>query len=247
MSRSLFLPARGLLCALATILLVAVTLPASAIVVDFNSLAPGTVVSGDLPGGGTAPGDLFPMMKLTAVNTGGGPHSLIIFDSSSPTGGDWDLGTPNQDFGGPGVGNGGEAGQPGENNSSYGHLLIVAEDIADHDNDGLVDDPDDEEGGGSIQFIEFTEPLAVHRMVLVDIDGNESATIECYNGGILVGVSSAAALGNNSVQEISLAHHGAVTRVVLTISNSGALAEIEYEGATPVEHTTWGAFKSHYK
>jgi hypothetical protein len=30
-----------------------------------------------------------------------GQNAAMIFDSSNPTGGDWDLGTPNEMFGGP--------------------------------------------------------------------------------------------------------------------------------------------------
>ncbi len=133
---------------LCIILLCITAMPSFAIIETFNSQPPGTVVAGDLPGGGTAPGTLFPFITFSVTNTGDGPNSLIIFDSSNPTGEDWDLGTPNQDFGGPGIGYGGKEEQPGENFKSYGHLLIVAENIIDNNQDGLVDNPDDEEGGG---------------------------------------------------------------------------------------------------
>jgi len=49
----------------------------------------------------------------------------IIFNSSNPTGGDLDLGTPHQDFGGPGIGVGGANNQPGENNVSH-HCFTFA-------------------------------------------------------------------------------------------------------------------------
>ncbi|MEE8525840.1 MAG: hypothetical protein V3T72_18040 [Thermoanaerobaculia bacterium] len=42
-------------------------------------------------------------------------HPAMIFDTANPTGGDDDLGTPNQDFGGPGVGSGGGLGEIGAN------------------------------------------------------------------------------------------------------------------------------------
>jgi len=69
------------------------------------------------------------------------------FNSSQPTGGDWDLGTPNQDFGGPGIGGGGGFGQPGANMASLGNLLIAAENTIDANNDGLLDSPDDNATG----------------------------------------------------------------------------------------------------
>ena len=40
-------------------------------------------------------------------------HPAMIFDTANPTGGDTDLGTPNADFSGPGIGIGPETGTPG--------------------------------------------------------------------------------------------------------------------------------------
>lgn len=73
-----------------------------------------------------------------------GPYidaTAMVFDSSNPSGGDWDLGTPNQNFEtspgvkGPGIGSGGASGVY-QNDVPLGNVLIVSE-----DNDSL--DPDD--------------------------------------------------------------------------------------------------------
>ena len=65
------------------------------------------------------------------------PNKAILFDTINPTGEDDDLITP-----GPGL----------NNDTPLGKVLIIAEDDVDADNDGYVDDPDDEAGGGRITF-----------------------------------------------------------------------------------------------
>jgi len=220
--------------------------PADATILDFNSLSAGTVVAGPAPSGGTVPGDSFVEITLSCVNNGFGPHSAIIFDSRAPTGGDPDLGTPNEDFGGPGIGSGGESGAAGENNRAYGNLLIVAEDLCDRDGDGLVDDPDDEAGGGVLKF-DFANLVCVLNVVLVDIDYDEWAAVRLYNDTGLLATISASALGNNSVQSLDCSQHLGVVRMEIETSSSGAVAEIEYIlDPTPVVHTSWGAVKAEY-
>lgn len=61
----------------------------------------------------------------------------MIFDSSNPSGDDWDLGTPNEKFGGPGKGIGGESGLY-KNDKPLGNVVIVSEDED-------ASDPDDSE------------------------------------------------------------------------------------------------------
>ena len=217
---------------------------AAADIIDFPGAA-GTVVAGQLPGGGTAPGTLYPKVTISVTNTGGGPHSAILFDSNNPTGEDPDLGSPNQACpgGGPGVGVGGEPGQPGENCVPLNNLLIIAEDIVDiSPNDGIVDDPDDEAGGGTLIF-DFDDVVVVHDVVILDID-NESAQFILENDGTLKGNINASDLGDNSVQTLDLSGFGEITCLELTFSSSGAISSIEfYEAVVPTEETSWGRLK----
>ncbi|MBM3320212.1 MAG: hypothetical protein FJY73_05985 [Candidatus Eisenbacteria bacterium] len=221
---------------------------ASGVLQDFEGPPAGTVVAGQAPGGGTAPGTLFAGITLGVVNNGGGPHSLIIFNSSAPTGGDSDLGTPNVDFGGPGIGAGGGAGMPGENRVPYGNLLIIAEDIVDvAPADGLVDDPDDEMGGGIIT-IDFHGPVLAERIVLVDIDEQESVAIRLFDGVNLVAEANALPLGDNSVQVISAPEPTRCTRVEIVTDGSLGIGEIEYrEVTTATEHRSWGDLKKSFR
>ena len=186
-------------------------------VIDFDHLDTGEIVDEQFAGFG---------VHISTVNGGSGPDLGIVFDSANPTGGDTDLGTPNEDFGGPGIGAGGGAGQPGENDTALGKLLIIAEDAVDADGDGLIDDPDDEVGGGVITF-DFDQPTDVLSVQIVDIDGNESGSVVAYDGSNQVIASvDVALLGTNSVQRVVVNAVGALRLEVIT-SSTGAISEVE--------------------
>jgi hypothetical protein len=219
---------------------------ADATIIDFNGLHAGTVVAGQDPTGVVLAGDFYDDFIFSCINNGSGPASIVIFNSEEPTGEDVDLGTPHQDFGGPGVGRGGREGQPGENNLSLGNLAIIAENTIDGDGDGLVDDPDDEACGG-VYIFEFTKTVIVQRVVLIDVDCGETAEVRLYGDTELIATLHATPLGSNSVQTLDGSSHLGVQRMEVELSSSGAVGEIEYVlDMTPVEHVTWGALKASY-
>ena len=78
------------------------------VVVDFTTDGSGNTLSG-----GAIITNQFQSAFGLSVNITNGnsrhPDIGMIFNSSSPTGGDFDLGTPNQAFGGPGMGSGGSS------------------------------------------------------------------------------------------------------------------------------------------
>jgi len=156
-------------------------------------------------------------------------HPAMIFDSAQPTGYDWDLGSPNEDFGGPGRGVGGEEGQPGENRWPLGNILIISEDRD-------QDDPDDHYAGGTFIFT-FEQPSMVHEIQLLDIDANETlGKIIAYDQhDNKLGTFSMVPYGNNSVQivPVNLAN---VTRLEIHLQSSGAVAAISFcdDEPTPV-------------
>jgi hypothetical protein len=210
---------------------------------SFDGHLAGTVIAGTLPGGGTAPGTAFPNITLSVTNNGGGPQSLIIFDSNNPTGEDPDLGTPHEDFGGPGEGTGGASGQPGENKRALNNLLIIAEDIVDNNNDGLVDDPDDEAGAGVVE-IEFTKAQVVESITIIDIDESPPAKFEMYNDDGFVGAANSHSYGDNAVETFDLSSFGHITRLVVTFAGSAGIGEIVYRPPdSPTESTQWGKVK----
>jgi len=230
----------------AAVFVIVSSLPAGATVVDFNSLIAGAVVAGEDPAGGTVSANPYAEFVLSCINDGSGPNSVVVFDSQNPTGGDTDLGSPNEDFFGPGVGWGGSSGSSGANDRDWNNLLIIAEDVIDTGQDGLVDDPDDEGCGGTFIF-EFGQAVAVLRVVLIDIDYNETAEIRLFNSVGIVATIPAQALGSNSVQALDGSAYLGIHRMEIELSSSGAIGEFEYVlDTTPVAQATWGSIKASY-
>ncbi|WP_432798282.1 PEP-CTERM sorting domain-containing protein [Poriferisphaera sp. WC338] len=123
-----------------------------------------------------------------------------LFDSGNPTGGDDDLETP---------------GYHDTNGVALGHVLIVAENDLDANNDGVLDDPDDEGNdpttgpfAAEIDFM-FDQVFESGYLDVLDIEGaNDTASIEPSNvtfllDGIVVEVIEITGLGDNSVERIT--------------------------------------------
>jgi len=150
-------------------------------------------------------------------------HPAIVFDSDNPTGWDYDLGTPNEDFGGPGKGNGGEKGEPGQNDEYLHEILIIAENIVDENGDGLVDDPDDNGPGGFIN-VTFDSDVDIYNITFVDSDETESnSSIKTYDSkGTLVTTNSIPALGDNALYFVDINAKG-VRKLEIFYDSSGAI------------------------
>lgn len=158
-------------------------------------------------------------------NNGNHPQLGVIFDSGNPTGGDVDLGTPHQDFGGPGIGPGGAQGTPGENAVAKGNLLVIAENDTDNNNDGLIDDPDDEAAGGEMRF-EFAGPYYVESLTMVDLDnGNGFIRVHQFNGTITD--FNIPGLGDNAVTDVMI-NLDSVQRMRVILPGSGGVAAFAY-------------------
>ena len=215
--------------------------PATAAVLDFGAALQhqpaGSIVHHvALAGGG--------FMNVRCKNHGGGPDLCIVFDSADPTGGDVDLGTPNESFGGPGDGDGGEKGSRGENARALGKVLIIAENDEDEDGDGLVDMPDDESGGG-IVWLEFSH---AGRLKLTLLDGDldeEEPRLDLFHDGEPIGCVEAKSLGDNSAQTLDLASHGDVDVVRIHLDGSTAIGAIVLDvPQVGVEPMTWSRLKA---
>ena len=192
--------------------LVAAPRPCAAVVLDFESLAPGGRVDGSaLPQGFT----------LTVTNgRGGHPNAAIVFDSactSGCTGGDSDLRTP-----GSGAGN----------DAAQGHVMIIAENLVDSSPaDGIVDDPDDEGRGGTITLT-FPEPLPVAGLRAIDIDASETTgrlELALAAGGTVS--RTLLPLGDDSAQAVVFDGTPVATAMTIVLPGSGAIDDITLEVA----------------
>lgn len=91
------------------------------VVLDFSTDAAGEPLRV-----GDGLGDRFAKYGMTVLSADVN-HPARILDSNKPSAANSDLGTPNQQFGGPGVGAGGVRGSAGENHMPLGHVVIVAD------------------------------------------------------------------------------------------------------------------------
>ncbi len=166
---------------------------------------------------------------ISAENDASGhPDEAIVFDSSSPTGNDPDLGSPNQSFGGPGIGSGGAQGQPGQNNRALNKVMIIAEDLVDNNNDNLVDDPDDEAAGGKL-ILDFTSPVKILNLTGLDIDSSSNSVKGFNSSNAQVFSINFSGFGDNSLQTLSVGQSEFVTsKLEINLSDSGAIDEISY-------------------
>lgn len=101
--------------------------------------------------------------------------SVMIFDSTNPTGGDFDLGTPNEEFGGPGIGRAGQRGRRYENAEARGNVLIISE-------DDDSSDPDDNQKGGTMTF-QFSSSVVLNSLGLLDNEEGVKLELFLASGG----------------------------------------------------------------
>ncbi|NNF04605.1 MAG: hypothetical protein HKN17_09065, partial [Rhodothermales bacterium] len=171
-------------------------------------LLPGTIIDTEFAAAG-----------ITVTSMDPVHHPPMIFDSGNPTGGDTDLGTPNVDFGGPGIGMGGESGQPGQNAEALGNVLIISE-------DANSADPNDKNDGGRLTFF-FDRDHSVTSITIIDVDLNETTGyIRAFDADDnVITTVPIPGLGNNSVQTVDVGATG-VRRLRIQFSGSAAVAEI---------------------
>jgi len=159
-------------------------------------------------------------------------NRAIVFDSANPPPEDLDLGTPNETFGGPGVGRGGERGQPFENDRPLGNLLIVGRNLKDADADGLVDNPNDIATSGNTLAFDFSGTrngaVTVATITILDFEAqNERARVELFDrGGAIKAAFTLPAVGDNGVGTFLLGPTTDVERMVVVLNGSGAIEEI---------------------
>jgi hypothetical protein len=145
----------------------------------------------------------------------------IAFDSANPTGGDLDLGTPNERFGGPGVGRFGRT----SNDRELHNVLISAENFVDADHDGLIDEPDDDANGAWFHY-HFDAPMCLYSVDLLDIESEEAADIVLYFANGRERTIHVTGRGDNSLEHLEIVECGLVG-VMFDLYGSGAIDNIE--------------------
>lgn len=149
-----------------------------------------------------------------------------IFDTAIPgdeIDGDLDLGSPNErcDGGGPGVGEGGEPGEMGENCIAQGNVLIIQE-----DNENAAEIPDDNAKGGII-MLKFPGEGGKYmsEIGLMDIDYTATITVVTDEDETTIPVPIR---GDNSVQTVGI-NQANVKWIEVMFERSGAITFISFK------------------
>jgi hypothetical protein len=222
-------------------------------VIDFSGIPAGTIVDEIFSGYGVT-GSLSGTIGVNGYNPGlsvwpecaNKPpcNAAVVFDSSNPPGIDFDLGTPHNCAGGPGIdkdfgdGFGGECGSPFENVEPLGNILIVNEraEFIDRDasqtidtNDSPVTLTDDADLVGQFLEFDFTDlkggDTTVNSVTYMDNDEGEfGAQIELYGPDLapnpnVIGIP---AVGDNGVNTLDIGLPG-VTHMKVLLNGSGAV------------------------
>jgi len=211
--------------------------------IDFEGLPPGTIVN-ELSKGQGITGNINGVVKVLGHNTiFPTTNAAIIFDSScTPTSlsiceeFDLDLGTPHMDFGGPGIGDGGAAGGPYPNDTPLGNILVLAKDLIDSNFDGLVDDPDDADLPGYINF-DFSGikkgksdgTVTINSFTIQDVElaeGETPAQVELSGPGILTATIAVNNLDNGGVLTYDGINLSGVSNMRVNLKGSSAFASV---------------------
>ncbi len=195
-------------------------------VIDFEEFKAGEIVHRTAPEGcdgavgiwGTNPN--FP-----------GQNAAMIFDSSYPTGEDYDLGTPNKVHGGPGVSSDDPDGHEASNDTPMGNVLILSEDMD-------ASDPDDSYVDGSKYSLDFSGygngAVMLYGFDMLDLDepgaNNQTTVVKLYDASNALLLEKEIPFGpDNGVQFVDLEKTGGVAKMVLHLNNSGAIDNIRFK------------------
>ena len=202
-------------CAL---LLTLIALAASAGPRDANAACSGpfTIDFAGLPAG-TIIGEQYADrgVHISGVANEGFPDALIVFDTNAPPTHDPDLAV------------------------DVGNIAIFANNLTDANGDGLVDDPDENNFGGTATF-NFDQAVTIGSLLWIDKDASHPNFVVAYDAAGQVLVSVPVPQGANaSVQTIEVNADG-VRRLELVYQESGGFTGIEVvcEQATPTPAPT---------
>ncbi len=208
---------------------------------DVENLSTGTIVDSIQADGG--PGSwIGPIGVRGSLPANPGSNCAVIFDSAMRAGGSSDLGCPNEDFGGPGIGDGGSSGEPHQNNQTQSNILIIAGSLTDLNGDGLVDLPDDGTAVGMVLELDFStitapftpQSVTVYQFTHLDAEGTNPGEVQLYDATDgLISTIPLIAGGNNGrvTQDVGPVGVGVsgVARMVFHWNGSAAMDDIVFE------------------
>lgn len=199
-------------------------------VIDFENLLEGQIVRTLTASGGY--GDI----TVFGDNPGCAANAAVIYATTCPdgcSGGDDDLGTPNETFGGPGIGAGGEAGSAYPNDVHLGNVLIVQQGCGTLNTDPVLDPSD--HGGNSTIRLDFPTPVSITGFTALDVETHESMVVEFLDArGAVVSTVTPPATGDNG--KVSVAANADDIRTMwISRRGSGAIDNIIFTPAASAD------------
>ena len=198
-------------------------------VLDFEGFAPGQIIDDEYA---LAPP---PGSNLSAVNLSSGPDVAIIFDTGSPTGGDFDLAAPFMSA---------NPALPGPYDP--GNVLIIQETNNCDLVAGFCDLPDDEGSSpaGEIEIV-FNNPIILTSIDFFDIEFNENnndpdSQIRLFDGNdteILANTFFVPNTNGDNMWDRVIFDVPDVKRVLIELNGSGAIDNVAY--VVPVPAAAW--------
>jgi len=214
-------------------------LPTDAVKIDFDQ---GNFAAGHIVSEVFCPDGSGPINVVGANPDFPGDNAAMIFDSNNPTGGDWDLGTPNELFGGPGRTMNGDP-MP-SNDTPLNNILIITEDFD-------ADDPDDTDTRGTGFEFDFSGlgSVTMYAFDLIDVDGESAnASVTLFDGdGVEIFSAGLPETGCNGVATVDLGATSGVASMVILLNGSGAIDNLclMKESQDPGCTLTQGYWKTH--
>lgn len=200
------------------------SLSSDMVIIDFEEFSVGDIVSTTSPQGCAGQIGVFALNPDPNVaNT----NAAMVFDSSNPTGGDVDLGSPNSLYGGPGIS---ADGDQASNDTALGKVLIITEDFD-------STDPDDSYVAGSYYEFDFSGygngAVEMVGFDMLDLDppgANDLPTIvKLFDSSDNLLFEKELQPGeDNSKQFVDLENTSSVSKMVLELNNSGAIDNIKF-------------------
>jgi hypothetical protein len=225
---------------------------ATAETIDFEggSLVNGTIVDEIFGDAGSGPiGVNADNIELDAIFTGPNNAAVIFESSIAPNPNDLDLGTPNEDNGGPGVGDAG----PATNFVAQGNLLIINEarffvDVEPNDlidSNDMVTQANDADNPDAPITLDFSAigPVSVSSIDLIDIELEEGPGTVTFFDAVDAMIGAPIPLpvvGDNGFETVDLGPTAGVMKMLVVLGGSGAIDNIVFdipntggEGCTP--------------
>jgi len=218
-------------------------------VIDFEAIAPGTIVDEVFGAAGTGPISVYAYNPdLSNLFPGNGKaNAAVVFDSEDPPGNDVDLGTPNEDFGGEGMGYGGEVGSPYQNDTHLYNILVIneADEFVDRDGNNRIDNSDspvrhEDDADNMGEYVDFDfsaigngnhNTVTINSVTLMDIEreqGEDGTYLELSGPDLPTNLIGIPPTGDNGVVVIDGIGLSGVSLLRVNFNGSGALDAVTY-------------------